>query len=86
LKGKPKKIMNERLLPVRCWSCNSPLQQSWDAFRARSLQGRRSLEAILDELQVRRYCCRRMLLTQPLPIPRPAPAAAPAARPPSEEA
>ena len=63
--------MNERLPPVRCWSCNVPLQQTWDAFRARSLEGRQSLEAILGELQVKRYCCRRMLLTQPLPLPTP---------------
>lgn len=74
--------MNERLPPVRCWSCNAPVQPSWDAFRARSLEGRHSLEAILDELQVKRYCCRRMLLTQPLPIPRPPPVAASEAAPP----
>ena len=60
--------MNERLPPVRCWSCNMPLQATWDAYRRRSMEGRETLGAILDSLDVKRYCCRRMLLTQPLSL------------------
>lgn len=60
--------MNERLPPVRCWSCNTPLQATWVAYRRRSMEGGETLGAILDSLGVRRYCCRRMLLTQPLSL------------------
>lgn len=60
--------MDMRLLPVRCWSCNQPVQKAWDEFR---LGARRGLDqaALLDSLNLgSRYCCRRMLLTQPVPL------------------
>lgn len=62
--------MNQRLIPVRCWSCNKPLQLVWDAFRRASVEGE-AAEDILFRLGVKRYCCRRMLITQPLALQMP---------------
>lgn len=62
--------MNQRLIPVRCWSCNKPLQLVWDAFRRASVEGE-APEDILLRLGVKRYCCRRMLITQPLALQLP---------------
>ena len=62
--------MNQRLIPVRCWSCNKPLQEIWASFRKASVGGEAPSE-ILTRLMVKRYCCRRMLLTQPLSLELP---------------
>ena len=62
--------MNQRLIPVRCWSCNKPLQEIWASFRKASVGGEAPGE-ILTRLMVKRYCCRRMLLTQPLSLELP---------------
>jgi len=57
-----------RLLPVRCWSCNQPTQAAWDSFCSGARLGRSQRE-LLDGLGLgSRYCCRRMLIAQPLAL------------------
>jgi len=59
--------MELRLLPVRCFSCNKILQRGWEEFRSRTREGA-SAEGALDEAGFSRLCCRRMVLTQPIPL------------------
>jgi DNA-directed RNA polymerase subunit N (RpoN/RPB10) len=59
--------MDQRLLPVRCYSCNKLLQLGWDALRSEARAGVRP-DAALDAAGYLRVCCRRMLLTQPIPL------------------
>ncbi|VVB71084.1 DNA-directed RNA polymerase subunit N [uncultured archaeon] len=48
--------------PVRCFTCGKPtsaLQEKYDEAVAKG----KDKSKVLDELQVSRYCCRRMLLS-----------------------
>jgi len=59
------------MIPVRCFTCGKVIADVYEEFRrrtderARNLQTGESLELgdILDDLGVKRYCCRKMLLT-----------------------
>ncbi|PKI83744.1 Rpb10p [Malassezia vespertilionis] len=50
------------IIPVRCFSCGKVIGDKWDAYLALLIEGRTEGEA-LTELQLNRYCCRRMVLT-----------------------
>ena len=50
------------IIPVRCFSCGKVIGDKWDAYLALLIEGRTEGEA-LSELQLHRYCCRRMVLT-----------------------
>ena len=47
---------------MRCFSCGKVIGDKWDAYLALLIEGRTEGEA-LTELQLHRYCCRRMVLT-----------------------
>jgi len=47
---------------VRCFTCGKVIGDKWDAYLALLIEGRTEGEA-LTELQLHRYCCRRMVLT-----------------------
>ncbi len=48
--------------PIRCFTCGAPLGHLWEEFKARVEAGEPPGK-VLDDLGVKRYCCRRMLLT-----------------------
>ena len=50
------------LLPVRCFTCGAPLGHLWEEFRRRVEAGE-DPERVLDDLGVKRYCCRSTMLT-----------------------
>lgn len=50
------------LTPVRCFTCGTPLGHLWEEFRKRVEKGE-DPEKVLDDLGVKRYCCRRMLVS-----------------------
>lgn len=50
------------LIPVRCFSCGKPVAQLWDAYKEKVDSGA-DPGKVLDSLGLKRYCCRRMLLT-----------------------
>lgn len=49
-------------IPVRCFTCGSLIGDKWDEFSRRVGDGEEPGK-VLDELGIRRYCCRRMLLS-----------------------
>ncbi len=51
------------MVPVRCFTCGSVVGEHWDEFRERTREGDEDPQAVLDELGVERYCCRRMLVS-----------------------
>lgn len=51
-----------QIIPVRCFSCGKVIGDKWNAYLALLLAGKSEGEA-LTELGMRRYCCRRMVLT-----------------------
>jgi DNA-directed RNA polymerase subunit N len=53
---------NEMIIPVRCFTCGKLIADKWETFNLRVRAGDRPIK-VLDELGIRRYCCRRMLIT-----------------------
>ncbi|MCX6778504.1 MAG: DNA-directed RNA polymerase subunit N [Candidatus Micrarchaeota archaeon] len=49
------------MMPVRCFSCGSVVADKYEKFAEKVKSGQDPAKA-LDELGVRRYCCRRMFL------------------------
>ena len=50
------------IIPVRCFSCGKLIADKWEDF-ARRIKAGEAAALILDSLGVKRYCCRRMLLS-----------------------
>ncbi len=50
------------IIPVRCFSCGKPLAGLRKEFNERTTKGE-APGKVLDELGVKRYCCRKTLLT-----------------------
>ena len=49
------------IIPIRCWSCGKPIAQLWESFQAKIAKGE-DRKKILDEMGLKRYCCRSMML------------------------
>ncbi|KAG5518795.1 hypothetical protein PMAC_002766 [Pneumocystis sp. 'macacae'] len=50
------------IIPVRCFSCGKVIGDKWDTYLI-YLQEDISEGEALDKLGLKRYCCRRMILT-----------------------
>ncbi len=53
------------IIPIRCWSCGKPVAHLWDEYKERlEKEGAENRKKILDELGLKRYCCRALFLGQ----------------------
>ena len=50
------------LPPIRCFTCGAPIGDLFEEYKEKISAGKKPAEA-LDELGIKRYCCRRMFLT-----------------------
>ncbi|ACP36204.1 RNA polymerase, N/8 Kd subunit [Sulfolobus islandicus Y.G.57.14] len=50
------------MIPIRCFTCGSLIADKWQPFITRVNAGENPGK-VLDDLGVKRYCCRRMLLS-----------------------
>ena len=50
------------LIPVRCFTCGNLIADKFDDYQTK-LKAGEDPEQVLNDLQINRYCCRRMLLT-----------------------
>ncbi|WVN89001.1 DNA-directed RNA polymerase I, II, and III subunit rpabc5 [Cryptococcus depauperatus CBS 7841] len=50
------------IIPVRCFSCGKVVGNLWDNYLELLAAGVDEGEA-MDKLRLKRYCCRRMILT-----------------------
>jgi DNA-directed RNA polymerase subunit N len=50
------------IIPVRCFTCGKVVGNKWVIFQKKQEEGI-SNEQIFKDLHIKRYCCRRMLLT-----------------------
>lgn len=50
------------IIPVRCFTCGKLIADKWETFNQRVRAGDKP-QKVLDELGIRRYCCRRMMIT-----------------------
>lgn len=49
-------------IPIRCFSCGKVIGHLWKPFKARIKEGENPGK-VLDDLNVDKQCCRRMLLS-----------------------
>lgn len=50
------------MVPIRCFSCGKLLADKWDSFKSRAANGEDPAK-ILDDLGIKRYCCRATMLS-----------------------
>ena len=50
------------LIPVRCFTCGNLISDKFEDYQTK-LKAGEDPEKVLNDLQINRYCCRRMLLT-----------------------
>ena len=50
------------LIPVRCFTCGNLIADKFEDYQTK-LKAGEDPEKFLNDLQINRYCCRRMLLT-----------------------
>ena len=50
------------LIPIRCFTCGATIADKWEKYQELRKNGVPVREA-LEALNIRRYCCKRMLLT-----------------------
>jgi DNA-directed RNA polymerase subunit N len=51
------------LIPVRCFTCGTVVGDKYEKFIERT-EKNEDPKAVLDDLQVKKICCRRMLISQ----------------------
>ena len=51
------------MIPVRCFSCGKVIGSEYEAYVERTKAGENA-QKVMDELNLVRYCCRRMLVSQ----------------------
>ena len=49
------------IIPVRCFSCNKPVGHLYEIYKKRTSEGE-DRKKVLDELGLKRYCCRALFL------------------------
>jgi DNA-directed RNA polymerase subunit N len=50
------------IIPIRCFSCGAVIADKYEKFREKA--EKEDPKKVLDSLGVKRYCCRRMILSQ----------------------
>ncbi|XP_078715150.1 DNA-directed RNA polymerases I, II, and III subunit RPABC5 isoform X1 [Lampetra fluviatilis] len=58
----PSYCQNKMIIPVRCFTCGKVVGNKWEAYLG-LLQAEYTEGDALDALGLKRYCCRRMLLS-----------------------
>ena len=51
------------LVPVRCFTCGNLIADKFEDYTRQKLNQEKNHAKVLDSLGIKRYCCRRMLLT-----------------------
>ena len=51
------------IIPIRCFSCGKPIAQLWQDYKERVEKGD-DPKKVLDDLKLKRYCCRSMFVGQ----------------------
>jgi DNA-directed RNA polymerase subunit N len=50
------------IIPVRCFTCGKVVADKWEEFNREVSKGQDPAK-VLDSLGIKRYCCRRMFLS-----------------------
>lgn len=50
------------MIPVRCFTCGKVIGDKWEEFKEKVSKGENTGK-VLDELGIKRYCCRRIFIS-----------------------
>jgi DNA-directed RNA polymerase subunit N len=50
------------IIPVRCFTCGKVIADKWEEYKKEVSKGENPAK-VLDSLGIKRYCCRRMFLS-----------------------
>lgn len=51
------------MMPVRCFSCGKVVASKWDEYDKRVNHEKEEPGKVLDDMGMKRYCCRRMFIS-----------------------
>ncbi len=51
------------MMPVRCFTCGAVIADKWEDYDKRVNKEKEDAGKVLDDLGVKRYCCRRMFIS-----------------------
>jgi DNA-directed RNA polymerase subunit N len=51
------------MMPVRCFSCGAVIADRWEEYDTRVNKNKEDAAKVLDDLGIKRYCCRRMFIS-----------------------
>lgn len=51
------------MMPVRCFTCGQVVADKWEDYDKRVNRDKEDAGKVLDDLGVKRYCCRRMFIS-----------------------
>ena len=51
------------IIPVRCFTCGKLISDKWDEFKKRVIKQNENPNRVLNDLEIKRYCCRRMFIS-----------------------
>ena len=50
------------IIPIRCFSCNKPVGHLYEKY-VKEVEKGKSPKQVMDELGIKRYCCRGLFLS-----------------------
>ncbi len=50
------------IIPIRCFSCGKPVGHLWEEYKERTEEKSEDKKKVLDDLGIKRYCCRALFL------------------------
>ena len=60
--------IDNMIIPVRCFTCGKVLGSLFETYKQRVYLENEDPKAVLDDLGVHRYCCRRTIVAHPVTI------------------
>jgi DNA-directed RNA polymerase subunit N (RpoN/RPB10) len=51
------------IIPVRCFTCSKVIGNKWETYAREISNPENTPHSVLDNMGLKRYCCRRMLLS-----------------------
>ena len=51
------------IIPISCFTCGKVIGNKWNQYQNLINKEKKTEQEALDILKIKRYCCRRMLLT-----------------------
>ena len=51
------------MMPIRCFSCGAVIADKWEEYDRRVNKENEPADKVLDSFGVKRYCCRRMFIS-----------------------